>query len=247
MFNRVTSDEDDEDRMNPLEDDDDREDFLPPKGEEANLSIASLAEMAKRKPPESSDTDKRLAALSRNVKSPPPKAVEDDYDDDDDDDDDSPTKSASIYQWITEHLKGVITLVVLILLLLGNLGLKALFKKPSKPVVEVQSSSSVEVKQAEPEKNNTNNGVLMYEEYTEVPQEVYTDEMVVSKFFEVSETTCTYYFTGIPIHFKQKITFPVTYTQYNKVASGGKIFIDYKIKSIDGKDKVVDVTPTIGG
>lgn len=86
-----------------------------------------------------------------------------------------------------------------------------------------------------------------YPEYVDIPEQFYSDRMVVSKFTTMQDNTIAFFFMGIPDNFKQKVVFPVNATTYNQVANGSVIHIDYRIETHNGSDYLLDVVTNVGG
>lgn len=149
---------------------------------------------------------------------------------------------------------GILAVILLVVILKSCASAPA--KKIKTEEVPIVTQSGVEVVQGkaegtdEPKKDEIDavtetvwgsRSDLNYVEYVDMPSRYFTDEMLVTKFVLEDESSALFYFSGIPKHFKRKITFPVTVTEYNKIPSGGKIFIDYRIYSKGGNDLITDV------
>lgn len=161
----------------------------------------------------------------------------------------------SVSSMLSENLPKLIIAVVMICLCvvfacISSCSKKLEEQKKQTVTASVSSSKSQQVKTVEKTKIETvtvwdTKAELVYDEYVEMPEKYYSDEMIVSKFIVQDEACRSYYFSGIPKNFKKKITFPVTYTEYNSIASGSKIFVDYKVQKIDGKSVIVSIVTSI--
>lgn len=254
MFNRFVNE--DEEELNfplPEEEDDELKIGSDIKKElnridDSDLSIGEIARLAKLKGSientnnEKESINSRLSELcdKESTSKEEPK-------DEDDENDERQAKSFrdNIAEWINQHLASFKTLLIIIVIVIVCVG----FKKLSSGK-ETKQSEKEPHQQSSTETENVSNSIsqkYIYDEYYEIDTSLYEDEMVVSKFILTDDSTCLYYFSGIPMHFKRKIVFPVSYNDYNKVGTGGKVLIEYKIVPIDGNDKVSDVRIIMGG
>lgn len=143
------------------------------------------------------------------------------------------------------NAKYIVLSVLFILVILTGKGF--LSKSPEKERAQnaVQANTVHQVVAAETKTVWDTTAYLDYAEVVELPEDYYTDEMVVTKFKMIDQGTLSFYFSGIPKNFKKKVTFAVSAYEYNSVPSGGKIFIDYKVVSENNTDVITDISTSI--
>lgn len=148
----------------------------------------------------------------------------------------------------SSNIKGIVTGIVIIAVALFLVFAKSIIggSNGDKTVQDIPEEMSVSADyRTMTETVWGTKATLDYTEFVTLPDNYYSDSMVVTKFIMIDGTTSMFYFSGIPMHYKKKIIFPVTVSEYNAVPSGGKIFIDYRIVKINGEDKITDISTSI--
>lgn len=154
-------------------------------------------------------------------------------------------KLSSFGKSMDKNKTKLIVSVIVVGLAVSAVFIMGLVKKDVKNVDKAAPAPPVEEEVIATETVWGTSANLNYAEYIEEPEKLYTDSMIITKFVLEDESSALYYFSGIPKNFKRKIVFPVTLAEYNSVPSGGKIFIDYRIISSDGVDRVTSISTSV--